>query len=126
MGDPKKRTQDYRSLNSVSFSTSSTSISIYPFLFSSLPVWSTCQPRNLRGCSRRLIEMPVLFGSEVPALIPGALDERMRSRLILRQLRRQHAWCCRHARRLPRILLADRLEVSMFDAQAARSTRSVR
>ena len=57
-GDPKKRTQDYRSHNSVSFSTSSTSISIYPFLFSSLPVWSTCHPRNLRGCSRRLQEYP--------------------------------------------------------------------
>src|SRR5580704_7665661 len=57
-GDLKKRTQDYRSHNSDSFSTSSTSISICPFLFSSLPVWSTCHPRNLRGCSRRLQEYP--------------------------------------------------------------------
>src|ERR1700739_3846761 len=59
-GGPKKRTQDYRFHNSVSFSTSSTSISIYPFLFSNLPVWSTCHPRNLRGCSRRLQEDPRL------------------------------------------------------------------
>src|SRR5579872_2820082 len=57
-GDPKERIQDYRSCNSASFSTSSKSISIHPFLFCSLPVWSTCHPHNLRGCSRRLQEYP--------------------------------------------------------------------
>ena len=64
-GRPKKRTQDYRSHNSISF-CSSTSISIHPFLFSSLPVWSTCHPRNLRGCSRRLQECPASLSTEHP------------------------------------------------------------
>src|ERR1700752_321688 len=70
-GNPKKRTQDYRSHNSVSFSTSSTSISIYPFLFSSLPIWSACHPRNLRGCSRRLQEDPRIGKAQELLLMKG-------------------------------------------------------